>query len=207
MIDSTKFKKIYEKIQVQENHNLIIGKIAQLTGVDANTIQKVASELGFTDLTHITPEQFEQLCGAAKNTQNLVTPDAKKEPIKDANDLDNLNEADPQEAEQDPNQDTTDAPEESAIDETLLYDIIYAYYMATAKDNPKAKEFLTTLNSNPLIQRIEKKYATITQKSQIMQKQDSTKSSPNNLKSMLTMLFSAITKAKKEDLASAKKNP
>ena len=207
MIDSAKFKKMYEKIQVKENHNLIIGKLAQLSGVDANTIQTVASELGFTDLTHITPEQFEQICCAAKDSQQLVTPNTqKKVPIKDANDLDNLNEADPQENE-DPNQaDATDAPEEAPIDESLLYDIIYAYYMATAKDNPKAKEFLTTLNSNPLMQRIEKKYSTITQKSGIMQKQDSTKTSPNNLKSMLTMLFSAITKSKKES-ADTQKNP
>lgn len=205
MIDANKFKKIYEKIQLQENHNLIVGKIAQLSGVDANTVQEVASKLGFTDLTHVTPEQFEQICCAAKDTQKLVTPDTqKKVPIKDEENLNeptNLNEADPQEDTQN-NEETTEEP----IDESLLYDIIYAYYMATAKDNPKAKEFLTTLNSNPLMQRIEKKYATITQKSETMQKQDSTKASPNNLKSMLTMLFAAITKAKKES-AATQKNP
>jgi len=201
MIDSKKFQKIYEKIQIEENHNLVVGQISKLTGVDANTVQQVAAELGITDLTNLTQDQYNQICATVKDTQKLTIP--KKEPIKDEENLDSLNEAEPD--DQDPNADQ-DTENQDTIDETLLYDIIYAYYMATAKDNPKAKEFLTTLNSNPLIQRIEKKYSALTTKSNVMQKQDSTKASPNNLKSMLTMLFSAITKAKKEELASNKKN-
>ena len=201
MIDSKKFQKIYEKIQIEENHNLVVGQISKLTGVDANTVQQVAAELGITDLTNLTQDQYNQICATVKDTQKLTIP--KKDPIKDEENLDSLNEAEPD--DQDPNADQ-DTENQDTIDETLLYDIIYAYYMATAKDNPKAKEFLTTLNSNPLIQRIEKKYSALTTKSNVMQKQDSTKASPNNLKSMLTMLFSAITKAKKEELASNKKN-
>lgn len=205
MIDSTKFKKIYEKIQFKENHNLIIGKIAQLSGVDANTVQEISSKLGFTDLTHVTPEQFEQICCAVKDSQKMVTPDTqKKVPIKDEENLNeptNLNEADPQE-------DTNEkATTENEISLDLLYNIVYAYYLAT-KPNPDAKavQFISALSNNNVMKSMAKKFSTITSRSAVAIKQDSSKPRPTALETIIKKMFAEIAKDQKESVATDK-NP
>lgn len=198
MIDTNKYKKIYVKmqeVQLKENHGLVVGQISKLSGVDANTVVAVAKELGFEDLSNISQEQYAQICNAVKDTQKLITPTTpKKEPIKDAKDLDSLNEADKEENQDD---EATENSEELPMD--LLYDIIYAYYLASNQNpNPKAQEFITKLNSMPMMKTFASKYSVVTTKSEMAKTQDEKRNNPTALKTMMTNLFSAIAKDARE---------
>jgi len=177
MIDCNNFKKIYEKM-LQENHNLVIEKLAQVTGADANRIQEKMKELGFNDLSYVSQEDFDKIVNII-----MMSDKDKKAPIKDENVLN----------EQDPNEEETD---ETNLN--LLYNVINLYHQAVVKNNQSAKDYLKTVETNPTFQTLEKKYSNITSKSDIAKTQDEkNKTNMPLLNNLMSQLYREIIKDKR----------